>query len=562
MLFLLFLAAPAAAQEVATEPVDVGVFGEPVRFEAAPGTVLTLGSGRRLVGTVEVRPNPRSDGLVVIGDMDTDTYVEGIAEMPARWPLEALKAQAIAARTYAWYQITLGTFQDRGLGYDICATTACQVFRGRDVVEAPEVGQRWAEAVAATSGQVLLFDGAPILARYFSTSGGETRNNEDIFRSEGPFPYLVGFADPFDEVSPLHTWQATFTRAQFDDLIARGESLGPTSPVASVVVSKRDDGPDRVTVTGIDGTSATVTAGQFKDFLNGVAPSVYPDDFPGERSDGGTLPTTLPSSRFVVDVREDEVVVDGSGWGHQVGMGQYGALGRAEAGHTTEEILAAYYNGLQPTTSDALPARIRVGLDDDADALDLRADGPMRVVVGDTVIAEQAVGDWRLTDDGQDTVGVVAPPGVGQPLVVSPTSVSRRVAFDVEEVVVDAVVNKTARTRVVVRSAEEVVAEQDVGIVAGRQRTRLQVDELGLEPGDYDVTVEATDETGATAGTSTGLRIVPLPSSPPPSLVSALASPSEPVTEGPRPVPVATAGLLGLAAGLLRPRRDRTEADR
>src|SRR5690606_27903826 len=124
-----------------TDPVDLGAVAGPVRFEAPQGTVIELGSGRRLVDTLEVRPSPVGDGLVVVAEMGLEDYVAGIAEMPARWPLEALKAQAVAARTYAWFEVVQGAWRGRGLPYDVCATTSCQVFRGHEVVEGPFGGR-------------------------------------------------------------------------------------------------------------------------------------------------------------------------------------------------------------------------------------------------------------------------------------------------------------------------------------------------------------------------------------------------------------------------------------
>jgi peptidoglycan hydrolase-like amidase len=176
-------------------------------------------------------------GLVLVNDVSMLTYVEGIAEVPVSWPIEALKAQAVAARTYAWRAIEVGTYTH----YDICATVACQVFHGRDVVEAPN-GDRWVAAVAETEGEVLLHDDAPILARYFSTSGGETRNNEDVYPSDGPYPYLVAVDDPEDEVSPLHRWRVRFTREEMDEILSRGAELSAVSPLGSIEVIPAGDG--------------------------------------------------------------------------------------------------------------------------------------------------------------------------------------------------------------------------------------------------------------------------------------------------------------------------------
>lgn len=550
---------PATGQEPAEgDPVDLGVYGAPIRFEAPQGTVVELDSGRRLVDTVEVRPSPAGDGMVVIAEMDMQEYVEGIAEMPGRWPLEALKAQAVASRTYAWYQLARGTYEDRGLGYDICATTACQVFEGRSVVETPLAGDRWARAVEETAGEVLLYEDAPILARYFSTSGGRTRNNEDIFPSSGSFPYLQGIEDPDDEVSPLHEWEATFTRTQFDDLLSRGETLSAVVPIADVEVEQEGGGvPDRVVVTGQDGETAEVTAGQLRDFLNTVAPANFPDDFPGPRSDGGNLPSTVPSSRYTVEVSEDEVVLDGSGWGHGVGMGQYGAKGKAERGLSYVEILSTYYNGLEPTTTEALPDRVRVGLADDLDELSLTSDGQVTVRAGDTVITERGFGTWRVAGAADDTTRLVAPPGTGAPLVAEPTTTSRSRPFPVEAVQLETVVNKPAELLVEVRDGDEVVGRRSVGVVdRGRRRATfgLAGDSGPLSPGRYEVALVAVDEDGTRAGTPVPIEVRAMSAG---TMASVLADRDPVAAPGSSP-PVATAvvaAAAGTLAGVLLRRR-------
>ncbi|MDQ4131066.1 MAG: SpoIID/LytB domain-containing protein [Actinomycetota bacterium] len=187
----------AEAAGAQANEVSLGAYGEPLLFEAPPGAALEVAGVGRYSETIEVRSAP--DGrLVAINDVSLRTYLEGLAEMPTSWPMEALKAQAVAARTYAWYSILLGTF--RAQGYDLCAEVACQVFRGREPGETPG-GERWVQAVASTEGEVLLEGSAPILARYFSSSGGHTRDNEEVFPGEGPKPYLQGAPDPEDAVS-------------------------------------------------------------------------------------------------------------------------------------------------------------------------------------------------------------------------------------------------------------------------------------------------------------------------------------------------------------------------
>jgi stage II sporulation protein D len=181
-------AGPAHAQdepaEEPTEPVDLGAYGQPLRFVAtSEDTTFTLGDGSRYGGTLEARLSP-SGTMLVVSDVTMQTYVEGLGEVPFSWPMAALKAQVVAARTYAWHSIQLATFVERGLGYDICDTVACQVYRGRDWVLGPG-GDRWRQAVAETQGEVLTYEGEPILARYFSTSGGHTATTRRCSRPRG-----------------------------------------------------------------------------------------------------------------------------------------------------------------------------------------------------------------------------------------------------------------------------------------------------------------------------------------------------------------------------------------
>lgn len=564
MAALVLVATPALAQQPADppagDPVDLGLYGAPIRFTAPNGVVVELGTGRRLVDTVEVRPSPVGDGVLVVAEMDIDEYVAGLAEMPASWPMEALRAQAVAARTYAWYQRSLQTYEDRGLPYDICATTACQVFEGRAVVEGDK-GQRWQRAVDQTSGQVLLHGGEPILARYFSTSGGATRNNEHVFPSDGAFPYLKGVEDPDDALSPLHTWTARFTREQFDAIAARGQTLSAVTPVAQARVERAPGGePDRVVITGRDGTTAEVTAGELQNFLNSTAPELFPEQFPGPRSEGDApLPTTVPSSRYRIEVTDQHVVLHGRGWGHGVGMGQYGARGKAERGLDHAEILAAYYNGLRPTRSPDVPERIRVGLADDVGDLSMSANGPLVVRAAGHVVTRRALGMWRVAGAPDDTARLVAPAGYGAPLVVDPTTASRTRPYPVEAIELETVVNKPAELVVEVRRGDEVVGRRPVGVVeAGRHRVTWDLDMPGgsVEPGPHRVRLLAIDEEGERAGSAVDVEVLRLPDDdgPAPSVLPAATSLPLPGTPWGA---VAVAGLAGLAVGGLLGRRGR-----
>jgi SpoIID/LytB domain protein len=421
-------------------------------------------------------------------------------------------------------------------------------------------GDRWRRAVDATAGEVLVHDGEPALARYFSTSGGATRNNEDVFPSSGAFPYLRGVEDPDDAISPFHEWRVVFEREDFDALLARGETLSAATPVAAVeVVPVAEGRPNRVVVTGADGTVAEVTAGQLQSFLNTLAPEVHPELYPGPRRDGGRLPSTVPTTRYTVEVTEDDVVLDGRGWGHAVGLGQYGARGKAERGMTHEEILAAYYNGLRPVTTSATPDRIRVGLADDVDELAIRAEGPVTVRAGDTVLTERGFGEWRVAAAADGTIGLVAPPGTGAPLVAATTTTTRTRPFPTEVVTVETVVNRPAELVVEVRSGEELVATRSIGVLdRGRHATGVAlptvVDGAPLAPGTYAVALVAVDEDGSRAGAPASIELLPVQAG---TMASVLAGRDPlPPPSGAPPVLPALLGLgVGAAAGVTVRRR-------
>src|SRR5215210_6732494 len=155
-------------------------------------------------GSIEVRLD--GGGVTSINELDMDSYIRGVVagEMPSSWPLEALKAQAVAARTYA-----LST--DKSGAFDQYPDTRSQVYRG---VTGESV--RSDAAVSATAGRIVTYGGIPAVTYYFSTSGGHTENVEFSFVGSLSKPWLVGVPDPYDTKSPYHRWQLTFSAARLD----------------------------------------------------------------------------------------------------------------------------------------------------------------------------------------------------------------------------------------------------------------------------------------------------------------------------------------------------------
>ena len=173
----------------------IATFAAPLQV-SGPGNVVALGGVGSYRGMLEFRPDTFG-GVNVINAVALEDYVAGVVarESPSSWPAEALKAQAVAARTYAI------TTSKAGNGFDQYADTRSQVYGG----VAAETESTNA-AVAATRGQVVTYAGQPVVTFFFSTSGGRTENVENTNVGAGPKPWLRSVADPYDNVSPKHRW--------------------------------------------------------------------------------------------------------------------------------------------------------------------------------------------------------------------------------------------------------------------------------------------------------------------------------------------------------------------
>jgi stage II sporulation protein D len=215
-----------------------------------PGALRLMGPALNFVddglyrGAIELRTE--GAGVTAINELDIDTYVRGVVagEMPSSWPLEALKAQAVAARTYA-----LATRKTTGL-FDQYPDTRSQVYRG---VTGESV--RSDAAVAQTAGRVLTYGGEPAVTYYFSTSGGHTENVEYSFVGSLAKPWLVGVPDPYDTQSPYHRWKVPTTAARLDS------ALGAPGRFKRVKVLDRGVSPRVVRARVIGTSGSTVLTG-------------------------------------------------------------------------------------------------------------------------------------------------------------------------------------------------------------------------------------------------------------------------------------------------------------
>jgi stage II sporulation protein D len=218
--------------------------GDGAQFRG-PGALLLMGPALNSIsdglyrGAIEIRME--GAGVTAINELDMDSYVRGVVagEMPSSWPLEALKAQAVTARTYA-----LATRKPTGL-FDQYPDTRSQVYRG---VTGESV--RSDAAVEQTAGRILTYGGVPAVTYYFSTSGGHTENVEFSFVGSLARPWLVGVPDPYDSQSPYHRWTVPTTAARLD------AALGAPGRFKSVKVLDRGVSP-RVVSARVVGTSGS-----------------------------------------------------------------------------------------------------------------------------------------------------------------------------------------------------------------------------------------------------------------------------------------------------------------
>jgi len=288
----------------------------------------------RYPGTLSVERS--ADGtLALTVTLPFETYLEGIAEVPPSWPLAALEAQAIAARSYALATTGWSGAEGETLRTPICSTTSCQVYRGIPVPFDAGV-RRWYAAVRHTSGEVLLYQGRPAETVYFSTSNGQTYGNDEVFGSP-PLPYLRPVIERDDGASPTSHWSV---RLPFEDLATFLHEAG-VWPGGRAISGARLHGSTMV-VSG-DGASRSMELDTFRDAVNAWGPCFEPGSYPPS-----SLPVTIPSRWLTVTTEGDAVVVTGRGWGHGAGMVQWGAYGKALLGLSASDILSYYYGGLRP----------------------------------------------------------------------------------------------------------------------------------------------------------------------------------------------------------------------
>ncbi len=293
----------------------VGSFDAAVRLVPAEGARLYLDI-RPYRGVVELR-RTAAGRLIVINELDLEEYLYGVLknEVDPQWPKEALKAQAVASRTWALY--SLNRFASEG--YDVRATTESQVYNGM-MAEDP----RTTAAVEETRGEVMTYQGHPIFAAYHSDSGGYTESSELVWG--GSYPYLKGVADPYSAGAPRHEWIVRMDLATFENRVRRSGRM-------------------ITNVTGIEVAEATPSGRAALLRVFGAHGVLLLKGAELRAVLGADLRSTLFTVRLVPD-DPPQVEFQGRGSGHGVGLSQWGARGMAEMGRRYQEILSYYYSGI------------------------------------------------------------------------------------------------------------------------------------------------------------------------------------------------------------------------
>lgn len=322
------------------------------------------------------------DQMTIVNMVRLDDYVKGVVpyEMSASWPIEALKVQAVCARTYALANVK--TTHQRNFNFDLCDNEDCQVYRG---VYSGSNADKVDQAVEETSGVVVTYDGGYCETFYSSSNGGASESAANVWGTD--IPYLIGKEDPYEasiEIPDYH-WSETFTGQEIQ---ARLVKVGYSN--CGVVTAVR--------IASLSGTG-NVTALTFTDEY-GKSYTLYGDScrtvlslrslrysLPGSTFDAGQGGTWSINGSESFDVQDGVSVISGdgtvsvissgyvitasgveeisgaggslggavsgstftfagTGWGHNVGMSQYGAYAMANLGYTYQEILEFYYTGV------------------------------------------------------------------------------------------------------------------------------------------------------------------------------------------------------------------------
>ena len=255
----------------------------------------------------------QNKNIYAINTLDIEKYLYGVLhhEVAAWWPMEALKAQAVAARTYALYQ----TLVSQKAPYDVKSSTSSQVYGGSTTER-----YRTKRAVDLTQGQVLLYQGKVFPAYFHATCAGLSAAAKELWQIDLP-PLAGRVRCDYCRLSPHFNWEARVSLADIEEKLKQYRR--PIGQVIKVEIISQTPS-HRVGSLKFTGTAgeAIIAAKDFRIWIGG---------------------NKMRSTLFTIEIRDDQVYFHGRGWGHGVGLCQWGTLGQALLGKTHQAILKLYY---------------------------------------------------------------------------------------------------------------------------------------------------------------------------------------------------------------------------
>ncbi|MBI1976364.1 MAG: SpoIID/LytB domain-containing protein [Candidatus Omnitrophica bacterium] len=290
------------------------VFGVTVRIPESQRGFITV-NGRHFRGGMDVY-RQKNQTLLVVNHVDVEDYLQGVLyhEVSHRWPSEVLRAQAVAARTYAIYQTTVSQSKD----FDVTSDVFSQVYGG-----ATSEKRRTNRAVEATRGIVLVWNNQIFPAYFHAACGGNTLASNELWKIE--IPPLLGVKCSFCAGSPHFYWKTDMSK---ETLLARLKKADyPLKDIDGIEMIRND------------------AAGRALDLI-----LFHPDGQLNMSANAFRLaagPNEIRSTFFTVDIQNQQIVFRGRGWGHGVGLCQWGAYGMSRQGKKMEEILSYYYPGAE-----------------------------------------------------------------------------------------------------------------------------------------------------------------------------------------------------------------------
>lgn len=316
------------AREAGSVSVGRGVSVNGTRYGSelllVPRSGVVTVDGARYRGYLKVIDTGK--GLTVVNLLPLETYIASVlgGEIDGSWPRETLRAHAIASRTYAYFMME----HPRDPLWDVAATVLDQVYRG-----ASHEGWATRQAAQDTAGKVLANSSGEVLKSFYSSNcGGHTSDSEPVF--DEPHPPLKGVADPFCAGAPNSRWTETFTASELRGALAKGGK--PLGELAAVEVLDYDRSGRIATlvVRDVSGGERRLSGAELRKLL-------------GARNLRGTR-----CKLTAVGSPLSRITLAGGGWGHGVGLCQWGALAMGEQGYSFREILDHYYPGSHLTTAE------------------------------------------------------------------------------------------------------------------------------------------------------------------------------------------------------------------